>query len=136
MNIDQLEEKLGGTFDLKDVGDCRKVIKTLLRDLELASKRSEKMATERRMLAFMVSRNKSSAKKKADEILKGSPKKTGSELLGFLSRMSQEADFAKGLDDKQLVEEVLRTVWGDLDMDGRASAVMEELIERFKTRPA
>ncbi len=54
----------------------------------------------------------------------------------FLVRMSDEVNRAQTLTDEQLVDEVFEKLWGELNMDSRESALLEELIDRFKKRTA
>ena len=82
---------------------------------------------------FLVVNNKPNASEKAHEVLSGMPKKSQAEVWSTLMGMSGEMQRAEGLDSGELVSEVMDTVWGDLPMHSRESAVLEELIQRFKT---
>lgn len=80
----------------------------------------------------MVHRGNAKADEKAEQILAGMPKRPGEDVMKSLMRMANEMSRAEDLEDKDLTNEVFREVWGVLDMDGRPSAVLEEMIRRFK----
>jgi hypothetical protein len=104
----------------------------LLRDLDLANARSQRIGTDLKMLACMVSKGNSKAIEKAEQIIAGVPKRPGEEAMNGILRMADEITRAEDLQDKELTSEVFREVWGDLDYDSRGSAVLEEMIRRFK----
>lgn len=132
MKIEELQEKLQGTYDLTDLADCQSVIRMLLRDLDMANARAQRTGTDLKALAFMVDRKDPKALDRAGQILAGVPKCPGEEVIQTLMRMSDEITRAEELGDKDLTAEVFREVWGNLDFDGRGSAVLEEMIRRFK----
>jgi hypothetical protein len=53
-------------------------------------------------------------------------------VMGFLETMSKEMGHAGGLTDEQLIDEIFEKIWGELDMSSPESALLEELILRFK----
>ena len=53
-------------------------------------------------------------------------------VMDFLETMSEEMGHAGGLSDEQLVDEIFEKIWGGLDMSSPESALLEELILRFK----
>ena len=132
MTLEQLQERLQGTFDLTDLADCQSVIRMLLRDLDMSNARAERTGTDLKALAFMVHRGVPKAGEKAEQILSGMPKRPGAEVMASLMKMSEEIHRAEDLDDKTLTDEVFKEVWADLHIDGRPSAVLEEMIARFK----
>jgi hypothetical protein len=132
VNINDLQSRLDGTYDLSDPVDCKAVIKMLLRDLDIANARSQKSLADLRSLSFMINVGNPKASEKAVSVLSGSDKRTGDNVVDVLLRMSGEMSRAEELTDKDLTDEVLREVWGNLDFDGRPSAVLEEMIQRFK----
>jgi len=132
MNIEELKDKLNGVYDFDEAKDCQKVITMLLRDLVGANKRAEHAVTQMKMLAMMVVRGRQNARKKAEDIIRVTPRLSSGEVMEEMERMSREMESANGLTDEQLVNDVLRHVWGDLDFTGRPSAVLEEMICRYK----
>ncbi len=56
------------------------------------------------------------------------------QLLVKFMEMQKLLDSARGMPDKRLIREVTRKVWGNLVMNSNESALLGELIERFKTR--
>jgi len=132
MTIEQLQEKLEGTYDLNDLADCQSVIRMLLRDLDMANARAQRAATDLKSLSFMVNTGNPKASEKAEDVLAGMPKRSGERVMDTLRRMSSEISRAEDLPNEQLTDEVFREVWGNLDFDGRPSAVLEEMIHRFK----
>ena len=133
MDIKKLQEKLEGVTDFDNPEDCKRIIEMLLRDLERANGRAEGNATRLKMLAYLVSKNKSKAKEKAEEILSG-VQKSKVEVWDMLMGMSNEMGRAESLDDRELLDDVHGNVWGELPMDSRESAVLEELIRRYKKK--
>jgi len=74
MTIEQLQEKLEGTYDLNDLADCQSVIRMLLRDLDMANARAQRAATDLKSLSFMVNTGNPKASEKAEDVLAGMPK--------------------------------------------------------------
>jgi hypothetical protein len=54
------------------------------------------------------------------------------EVLEFLLRMAKTMDQAESLSNKELIAEVTDTIWAQLTMDSRESAVLGEMIHRAK----
>ena len=132
MTLEELQERLQGTYDLRDLVDCQSVIRMLLRDLDAANSRAERASTDLKSLAFMVNRGNPKAADKAERIIAGAPKRSDAEVMECLLAMSKELEHADALSDEDLTTEVFREVWGNLSFDGRPSAVLEELLLRFK----
>jgi len=133
MKIEELEEKLDGVFDLTDIDDCREVIQTLLRDNQ---RRCEEGCSDKlKMLAKMVMSDNPRAKELAQTIEGSTKKKSAKALLDFFARMSNSVRHAKSLNNEKLIDAVLG-IWGGLLMDSVESAVLEEIIERFKKATA
>jgi hypothetical protein len=132
MTLEQLAAKLEGTYDLTDLADCQSVIRMLLRNLDAANARAERANTDLKSLAFQVHRgNDDKAHEKAEAILAGCKRPAG-EVMAGLMKMSDEMGRASDLNDTDLTTEVFKEVWGELTIDGRPSAVLEEMIHRFK----
>jgi len=53
--------------------------------------------------------------------------------MKFLSQMVDEMDAAKKLGDRELVLDVLDKVWSDYDINTRESALVGEIVDRFRT---
>ena len=132
MNFDNLKDKLKYVYDFDKPDDCQKVMEMLLRDLSGANKRAEQAATQLKLLASMVVRNRPDVREKAESILKGSSKCSEEDVMDALSRLSRETESAGKLSDQKLTDEVFQYVWGELDITGRPSALVEEIIHRFK----
>jgi len=132
MDIEALQAKIEGTHDLNDLHDCHAVIQMLLRDLNIANERTFRARTDLKLLAMMVRKGDGSAEKKAEDVISAMPKRPVGEVMEGLQRMADELSRAENLTDVDLTDEVFREVWGNLDFDGRPSAVLEELILRSK----
>ena len=131
LTMEGLEDSLMGVFDLKDAGDCRTVIKTLLRDLNAARGREAKAVEETKTLALMALNMSPDLQRKAREVVVDASKSKGRDVMAFLLEMAGEMDKAKDMDDERLAQEVLDRVWGSFDMRGKESALLGELLERF-----
>jgi hypothetical protein len=131
MNLEQLQQKLEGVFDLTNTLDCQSVIRALLKDLERA--RGEELAAQAklRILASLVSNGKTSAKEVARGVLEKTEKRSPEEVMDFLFCMCDETKRAEKLGDKDLISDAIKA-WAELDMHSRESAVIDELIQRFK----
>jgi len=129
--IEELQDKLDGVYDLRDVEDCRKVLGVLLRSIEEKSAYGSLAYDRLRMLALMVINGNPEARDKAREVMAGSGK-SKKEVMDFLMNMAGTMKQAESLTNKQLIAEVTDTVWGVLDMSSRESAVLGELIYRTK----
>ena len=132
MTVKELQKKLKGHYDLTNAVDCQSVIRMLLVDLERAKKRADAAFSELRMLALLVSREKPTAKSMAGEVLEGIPMESAAKVMDAILAMCGEIKRAKALKDQEVADEVFRHVWGDLEMHSRGSAVLEELVLRFK----
>lgn len=125
MKIRELQKQIEGSYDLTNIVDCQSVIQMLLDDLKSADLRLKG-------LAMSVKRGASDLDEKADKILEGVQCKSPGEVVGFIMRMGSEMRKASEMSDVELVDGVMSTVWGELDMDDSGSAQLEEIIERFK----
>ena len=132
MKIEELQEKLEGTHDFNDLNDCHSVIEMLLRDLDGCKTREERTLHDLKLLALAVRHNPSKAEELADAVI--SNNRNPGKLLDTLRRMATETTRAEELSDERLTQEVFQEVWSDLNVDGRPSAVLEELLMRFKKR--
>jgi len=130
-SLERLQERLDGVYDLTKVKDCRAVIDMLLRDLDKSNMRTSAEIVKMRSLALAVANDRFDAKEKAKEVL-SSRQRDGGHVMEFLASMAEEMKQADALDDESLAAEVLNTTWANLDMDSRESAVLSELIGRFK----
>ena len=54
-------------------------------------------------------------------------------MFEALTRMSEAMGDAGNLSDDKLVDEIFQQVWGELEITERPSALLEEMIRRFKT---
>jgi len=131
MTIEELREKLEGVYDLGNALDCEAVIRMLLRDLDGANRRAETATDKLKVLAFMVSQGKPETRERAQEILAGSGKKE--EVWDFLMEMCEEIRRAEAMSAEDLGEDVLNRVWSEMDMQTRESAILAELIRRFRS---
>jgi len=134
MRMEELKEKLEGVYNFDNPEHCQKVIEMLLRDLERANKSLADTQTQLKMLAYLTAANKGRAIEKANDILSGVPRKTKVEVWDMLVGMTNEMHRAKGLDDEELLDEVTSGIWSDLHMDSRESAVLEELLRRYRDK--
>ena len=133
--IEELEAKLDGVLDLNDVTDCRKMIGTLLRSIRDKEQAAQRMQDQLKSLAIMVLGDKPEAHEKAREIVAGA-KSSAPNLLGFLYQMAQTMADAEKMPDKQLIDEVMNTIWANYDMSSRESSILGEMIERMKRATA
>jgi len=131
MNIGELEKRLEGTHNFSDIKDCHSVIKMLLRDLDIARKGEDKKEKGLKTLALAVRHNPVESEELAEQAL-SKHKNVPKNILSFLKGMSEEMIQAENLSDEVLTDNVLKDVWGDLDLNGRPSAVLEEMIRRFR----
>ena len=130
-NIDELQEKLDGVYDLLKVDDCRKMIDVLLRSILDKSNCLEQTQNQLKMLALMVVNDNPSARDKACEVMAGSGK-SKAELMDFLMGMANTMKEAEGMTNKQIISEVTDMIWSGLDISSRESAVLGEMIHRMK----
>lgn len=129
--IEEMAEKLDGVYDLNKVEDCRTMIEVLLRSIREKSATAQKDQDKLKMLALMVINGSPDAREKAKEALasSGTSKK---EVLAFLMGMVKMSKEATAMSSKQLIAEVTDSVWDGLDMSGRESAILGEMISRMK----
>lgn len=127
MNIRKLSKELQGVYDFTNVVDCQSVISMLLKDLQRQKDRAELLSSEMKVLAKMVSDNNPKAKKRAADIVKGI--KSKSDVMGFLSRMTDNMTNAEKMTNKQLYDAGME-VWGDMPMDSTESCVIGEILKR------
>jgi translation initiation factor 2 alpha subunit (eIF-2alpha) len=130
-NIDELQEKLDGVYDLLKVDDCRKMIDVLLRSILDKSNCLEQTQNQLKMLALMVVNDNPNAIEKAREVMAGSGK-SKAELMDFLMGMANTMKEAEGMTNKQIISEVTDMIWSGLDSSSRESAVLGEMIHRMK----
>jgi hypothetical protein len=133
MELKELQEKLAGVYDLTTSIDCQAVIRMLLRDADIIRTEAEAIRKQVNFLAFLVVENSPSVKDTARRILsKNNIKvKSPAEMMDFLMRMGEEDKRAEKLSKEELEEESYK-IWGNYNMDSRESAVIGELIQRFK----
>jgi len=133
MGIDmlKLENGLEGVYDLTSVSDCRKVIQVLLRDVERANARVADTLVRLKGLALKVMSESADMKDAARNAIVNDTL-NGSGVLGYIMRMVQEMKDVRVMSDDTLVSEILDKVWANYDISGRESAVIAELIERFR----
>ena len=130
-NIDELQEKLDGVYDLLKVDDSRKMIDVLLRSILDKSNCLEQTQNQLKMLALMVVNDNPNAIEKAREVMAGSGK-SKAELMDFLMGMANTMKEAEGMTNKQIISEVTDMIWSGLDSSSRESAVLGEMIHRMK----
>jgi translation initiation factor 2 alpha subunit (eIF-2alpha) len=130
-NIDELQEKLAGVYDLLKVDDSRKMIDVLLRSILDKSNCLEQTQNQLKMLALMVVNDNPNAIEKAREVMAGSGK-SKAELMDFLMGMANTMKEAEGMTNKQIISEVTDMIWSGLDSSSRESAVLGEMIHRMK----
>lgn len=131
MNIEALQEKLEGVFDMHSAEGCRSVIASLLSNIEILETAKQDAERRLKVLALLVTGDKPNAKEVAWKTVEKIKKKSPSGLMDFLFRMCDEADKAEKLGDEGLLSESVR-VWAEFDMHSRESAVLDELIQRYK----
>ena len=131
----ELQDKLGGVYDLTDIVDCQSVIRMLLTDMKREKARTEDMWQKLQGLADRVLLSdeiEDGLRKMAYEVrnVKG-VKRTKQAVVEFLMKMSEFMGEADKMSDDELISACME-VWSNLDMDSKESAVVEELMERFK----
>ena len=130
-SVEELQERLEGVYDLNRAEDCWKVIGVLLRSVRQEKATAQQAVDRLKTLALMVVNENPAVRDKAREAIAGSGK-SKKELFDFLMDMAKTMDSASELSNKQLVGEVTDTIWAELDMSSRESAVLGELIYRMK----
>ena len=136
MTLEKLQESLDGVYDLRDTVDCHAVIRFLIRDLE-GSKAREKQAREgfKSLAASVLAGDTIESKEKARDALSPSANKEDRvNAAKFLLRMGKMMKSAEEMNDEQLSEEVLNRIWSNLDMSGKESAMLGEMLARFKLK--
>jgi len=130
-NIEELQERLDGVYDLNQADDCRKMIGVLLRSIREKERLGQQLQNQLKTLALMVVNENPEARDKAREALAKSGK-TKAEVFDFLMNMAKTMDAAEAMSNDQLVSEVTNLVWAGLDMSSRESSVLGEMIHRMK----
>ena len=130
-NIEELEKKMDGVYDLNEVDDCRKIIGVMLRSIREKDILAQQYQDRLKMLSIMVVNENLKAKEKAQEFLSGVGK-SKSEVMGFLLGIAETMKAATEMETKEIIDEVTHTVWSTMDMSSRESAVLGELIERMR----
>lgn len=59
-------------------------------------------------------------------------KRSPAEVRDFIMKMGDEAKMASNMTDEELAEAVTKRVWGDIEMDSEESAIVSEIVERFR----
>ena len=137
VTLEKLQEKLNDVYDLRDTSDCHAVIRMLLRDVEGSKARENKYRVQLRSLAAAVLGEYYDAKEKArDALSSSSPKECPVNVMGFISKMAVMMKYAEDMTDEKLASEVLDRVWANLDMSSGESALLGEMMERFKGEKA
>jgi hypothetical protein len=129
--IEELQEKLGESFDLDQVEDCRKIIGVLLRANKEKEDYAQKACDDLRMLALMVLNGNPEAKDKAQEAMAGvkKEKKNAEDLiLDMMSSMGEASEMT----NRKLIQAVTEYVWANLNMASRESSILGEMIHRMK----
>ena len=98
----ELQESLRGIYDFTDLVDCQSVIRMLLIDLKREKHRTKKEES-----------------------------RTKHEVVDFLMKMSEAMRKAEVMSDDEVIDAVVG-VWVNFNMDSKESAVIDELIRRFK----
>jgi len=133
MEIRVLQEQLKGTYDLTDLVDCQSVIGMLLQEIETQQRRTKTVDGKLKILAAHVTKGRDGAAMTfAQKALEETHVRDGAEVMDSLLKMSEDMADVETLDDETLVTETTNKVWGDLPFTSRESALVEELISRFK----
>ena len=130
-NIEELQTKLDGVYDLTQVDDCRKMIEVLLRSIRDRDTTAQQAQDRLKMLALMVTNDNPEAKDKAREALSNSGKSKAA-VWDFLMKMVRTMEAAEAMPTEQLLSEVMNTIWAEFDMSSRESSILGELIYRVK----
>jgi hypothetical protein len=136
MTLEKLQESLDGVYDLRDTMECHAVIRFLIRDLE-GSKAREKQAREgfKSLAASVLAGDTIESKEKARDALSPTVnKEERANAAKFILKMGKMMKFAEDMNDEQISEEVLQRVWANLDMSGQESAMLGEMLARFKMK--
>jgi len=132
MDIRELQEKLRGVYDLTDTVDCQSVISMLLKEVEAEKESAVLHVKEANQLAELVAADSPEAKQLAERMNEQVNKiQQKARAWDFIQRMCKSMDSAEKLPDTALIDEVLQSI-GNLSMDSYESAVIEELVHRFK----
>ena len=124
MDIRELQDSLKGQFDLTNVVDCQSVISMLLNDID-------RMDARLLGLAKMVrDGSPDDVKDRVDKILDRRKQSPG-KVMDFILRMGAETKKASQMTDKEIVDSIMDSTWGNMRMDSPEAATLEELIARF-----
>lgn len=124
--------RLNELCNLQDIDECRRVISVLAGDLELSNSKLKEANERLQALAVMVLNLSPDLQNEAKRIM--FENKSGGNTWKFITTMVSNMEEVSSLLDKALVDEVLDKVWGGLDLSSTESALLGELIERFKQR--
>ena len=130
----ELQEKLNGVYDLTDVVDCQSIIRMLLLDMRRERSRTEVVWSKLQELSRLVIDSKGCEPEiqcYAHGVLKERNGTTKHDAVDYLRRVCELAKQTSALDDRQLIDDAI-DVWGRINMDTKESAVIEELIERYR----
>ena len=130
-DIEELEKKLDGVYDLTRTEDCRKIIGVLLRSIRERNEVCQQDRQSLKMLSMMVLNGNPRARTKAQESMVTFKRAPG-EVLGFLMGMCRTMNEAEKLTTEKLITEVMNSVWSNLDASSRESALLGELVYRMK----
>lgn len=131
MNIDELQDRLDGVYDLNQVDDCRKMIEILLRSVREKTALEKQCRDNLKMLALMVINGNPEARELAKEAMAGSGK-SKKDVVDFLKQMALRIKEADDMTNHQLIQDVIDSVWSGLSLNSHESAVLGEMISRTK----
>jgi len=136
MTFQEIEAKFDGVFDFTNAVDCQSVIRILLRDNEFKDK-ALSFTTNRladfaeQVLAVGIDPSlKEQALEYASQRVQ-IKNRTARETINFILKMVENGKLAEKMTDSQLLSATF-DAWSDEDISSQKSAVIEELITRFK----
>ena len=133
MTLEELQEVVGEDYDLTKVEDCRTLIGILLKGIEAHQAQAKTAHGKLKLLSVHCVKDRHDAARKfAEGVLEGVELRGEAEVLEELLGMCDEIRAAESLEDGALIDEVMTDVWGELPFTSRESAVLEELIRRYK----
>jgi hypothetical protein len=130
----ELQEKLNGVYDFTDVVDCQSVIRMLLVDMKREKARTEAVWNKLQGVVQLVLDSRGcepDIKNHVHGILNDKKNSTNHDVVGYLLKMSELAKQVSILNNNELVNDSI-DVWSKISMDSKESAVIEELIERYR----
>lgn len=133
MTFTELERKFDGVFDFMKLPDCHQVIRVLLRDNDRLDRVLSAENNKQMDFAEDVLNDGPKVKEKARSILKGREmqKRSPAEVVEFIKRMIENSKLVEKMTDVQLIDASF-DAWSDEDMSSQKSAIIEELINRFR----